>query len=1044
MSLDGVPLTFATGKTLGLLVYLAVESGRPHQREALAGLFWPDQPLKKALQNLRQALTQLRQTLHDRDDGASFLLVDRQSVCFNLQSDHRLDVAEFNDLYEKCLRHRHRQAEKCLPCLHRLRQMADLYGGDFLTHFNLDGSSMLDDWIVLSRESLRRQVIECLDWLANSFERSGDYRAALQYAWRQVALEPWREESHFRVMRLLAIDGQRSAALAHYDRCRRILEEELGVEPTPETTRLYEQIRDRTFTAGQKQPARPRASIPAYLLPKIDAPFVGREREIDDLANSVADPDRRLITINGPGGVGKSRLALEIACLHSGLFDDGVAFVPLAIVDSPQTLLPALAEAFGLVIDETLDLLTQLSQYLRGKELLVVLDNLEHLLDGVDQLAELLRCAPGLVLLVTSRERLRLQEEWVYPLEGLDVPPEDAPAIGVYSAAALFERRACQAYGGFQMAVEAPAVGRICRLVEGLPLALELAAAWAGLRSCNEIADDLQESIAGLVSPLRNVPERQRSIRSAFDISWTRLSAQEQDVYKRLSVMRGGFNRPAALEIAGASPEILAALAAKSLVRTAANNRYELHELLRQFAAEQLSSDLSLEAETVERQARYFAAWMGRQFTRLSGAEQQAALQEILLDLENVRTSWKWALDNGDALLAAQLLEGLHKFHDVHARFQEGVELFRAAIERWQNIPDALGLLGKLYSRQGELLYPLGKYAEARSALEQALEISLRQGDAQEERFCLLSLSQLARAEGRTGESNELALRALSQARAAHAVQDLIRALFLVGDLRARAGELGEAKQYLSEGLSLAEQSGDLRLRLSNLNALGDLACHVGDYAEGYQIFKDCLAISQKLGDRFHISIHLNNMGTACHCLEEYSEATRLYEQSLKLCRETGDLAGQAIALSNLGEVAQILGDYDRALKSFAEGLAIARSLGDAWSVMSCLTNLGHVEGLRGNETAARRNLVEALRLAAETQTWLKAALILVNSAELMIQNGQEQQAAPLLMLLVDHPSSEKYTQERALQLLQQLKSPAPEKLSSIEEAAQWLLNSWS
>ncbi|NIN64081.1 MAG: SARP family transcriptional regulator, partial [Anaerolineae bacterium] len=347
-----------------------------------------------------------------------------------------------------------------------------------------------------------------------------------------------------------ALDGQRSTALAQYETCRRALTEELGVGPTAETVTLYERIQtEEDFTP----PA------PLDNLPPAPTPFVGREEELAELAELLANPDCRLVTLFGPGGIGKTRLALQVAADQVGAFAHGVYFVPLASVSTPEFILPTMANVLNLYFDGKPDPEEQLLNYLRQKEMLLVLDNLEHILEGSALLAKVLWHAPGVVLLATSRERVNLQEEWVYEIEGLTYPKDQASEeIESYSAVELFVQAARRIQRKFTLVEQVhPSVIRICQMVEGMPLGVELAAAWVPVRSCEEIAGEIERNLDILSTSLRNVPKRHRSLRAAFDHSWNLLSEQEREVFRQLSVFRGGFQAAAAEKVAGAPLPVL-------------------------------------------------------------------------------------------------------------------------------------------------------------------------------------------------------------------------------------------------------------------------------------------------------------------------------------------------------------------------------------------------------------------------------------------------------------------------------------------------------
>ncbi len=307
VTLAGRPVTaFAYDKVRGLLAYLAVEADRPHRRDHLATLFWPEQDRRSALQSLSQALYQLRRVLGDPAATPPFLLITPQTIQFNPASDHWLDTQEFTSLLDACHAHRHAQQVTCPECLARLQQAVALVHGSFLEGFSLPDSPDFDEWALFQRERLQRLATEALRTLANGCERRGDAAQALVYAQRWLALDPWQEEAQRQVMRVLAASGQRSAALAQFESCRRILAVELGVEPAPETVALAQRIRDALDGQGSLQGTR--HNLPAPL-----TPLIGRDHELNSILQRLQDPACRLVSLVGPGGSGKTRLALEAA-----------------------------------------------------------------------------------------------------------------------------------------------------------------------------------------------------------------------------------------------------------------------------------------------------------------------------------------------------------------------------------------------------------------------------------------------------------------------------------------------------------------------------------------------------------------------------------------------------------------------------------------------------------------------------------------------------------------------------------------------------------
>ncbi|UCC75796.1 MAG: GNAT family N-acetyltransferase, partial [Anaerolineales bacterium] len=609
VTLHGEAVTgFESSKVRALLAYLAVEAHRPHRRDSLAALLWPDWPDRAARSNLRNALANLRKAIGDRHATPPFLHITRETMQFNTASDYWCDVTVFANLVA---------AQGSDPAaIEQLEAGLALYGGSLLEGFFLKGCPVFDDWSLLVRERLQRQALAALHRLAAYYEQRGQYEQACEYARRQLELEPWQEEAHQQVMRLLALSGRRGAALAHYETCRRLLNEELGVEPAAETTKLYQAIKEGRELPAQERlpaPAPPPAAVVKHNLPLQLTPFVGRKAVLAQIADRLQDPECRLLTLVGPSGSGKTRLALEAAAARLDDFQHGVYFVSLAPLESIEGIVPAVAMALGLPFyaqpagRPQPQPRQQLLDYLHHKTMLLIMDNFEHLLEGLDLLLEVLKTAPQVKILVTSQATLNLQGEQVFPVPGMDLPewevPEDAGATlddaAQYSAVELFRQSARRAQPGFALSDDNVAdVIRICHLVQGMPLGILLAAAWVGVLTPVEIASEIGQSLDFLEAQLRDLPQRQRSMRAVFDHSWRLLSEREREVFQRLSVFRGGFTRQAARQVAGASLRQLRALVEKSLLQRDPQGRYGVHDLLRQYAAQRLA-EVDGEAESL-------------------------------------------------------------------------------------------------------------------------------------------------------------------------------------------------------------------------------------------------------------------------------------------------------------------------------------------------------------------------------------------------------------------------------------------------------------
>ncbi|NJN81703.1 MAG: hypothetical protein HC802_05035 [Caldilineaceae bacterium] len=506
---------FISSKIPALMAYLAV-TGRVHQRDALAALLWGEMPDSAAANNLRQALTNLRKHF-DRS-----LLITRETVAFNQDAPWFVDA----HLFEARVRSSTDKPTEERVAL--LRQALALYRGDFMEGFFVRDSPDFEDWLLVQRVRLREVALQGWGVLTELLLDSGDYDAAVETAGCLLSMDPWREEAHRQRMLALARSGQSSAALAQFQSCRAVLRQEFGVEPSAETSALDERIRAARHG-------------PRHSLPAATSEFVGREQELNAIQRRLASPACRLLTLVGLGGCGKTRLALQAGGALAQAFLNGVWFVSLAAVHPGDTeaFLTTMATSLALAPGSD-DLRDRLIRHLRPLESLIILDNLEHLLDEVAWLSDLLVAAPDLKILATSRERLDLQAEEIMQVHGLPVPPDDTSAPETFAAVRLFAARAQRVEESFRLSeANAPAITQICRLVGALPLGIELAAVWVHQLSCAEIAQSIAQDIDFLATRRRDVSPRQRSLRAAFEHSWRLLGADEQQAFAHLSVFRG-------------------------------------------------------------------------------------------------------------------------------------------------------------------------------------------------------------------------------------------------------------------------------------------------------------------------------------------------------------------------------------------------------------------------------------------------------------------------------------------------------------------------
>jgi len=1010
VSIDDAPVTLLeSDKVCALLVYLAVEADRPHRRDSLVGLLWPECPDQVARHNLRQALFSLRRAIGDHTATPPYLLISRDAIQFSTASDYSLDLAQFNAIFRACQENTSRGIEDPAIRAARLEEMVKLYRGDFLHDFFLADSAEFEQWALVQRESLHQRALDAHSDLAGYHEQHRDFQAARRHALRQLELDPWREEAHCQVMRALALDGQRTAALAQYETCRRVLADELGVEPSAETRDLVEQIRAGKVKTEDESPS----SIPAapiHNLPVSLTSFHGREQELVDLDRLLADPECRCISLVGPGGIGKTRLAVQAAQRRRAGLAHGVAFIPLASVGSVEAAVAAIAGALRLSFYGPSEPKDQLLSYLSGKQMLLILDNVEQLLvEGstlaniVELLLDILQRAPGVKLLVTSREALNLQEEWVFEVRGLAFPDtEQTEKPDEYPAVALFVQRARRASPGLAFSqADLAAIAHICRLVEGLPLAIELAATWVRVLSPAEIAQEIEGSLDFLTASVRDLPERHRSMRVVFDHSWQRLSAREQQVLSQLSVFRGGFSRQAAGQVAGASLPVLSTLVNRTLLRRAAAGRYELHELVRQYSAARLAADAGAHAAAQERHCRYFLALAEAAEQELKGRNQLEWLGRLEQEHDNLRAALAWALESdhttpGGGELALRLSGALRWFWRMRGHFHEGLGWLTKSLQQHpegRTAALAAALLGK-----SVLTYELGNLGATRLSAEESAaiyrELGVQHGLA--EALSFIGIALIWGGEASLGQAR--LEEALAICRKAGDRWGEARALYRLGSCLADCAGDPTGRAMLEESVAILNDLNEKCFLTSVLLSLGVVDVGLGNYAAARARFEHGLAIARENEHSLLMADALTNLGSVYGILGEHSTAQSHLEQALQVYQEHGCSIWQTDVWCTLAENAISQGDLTTARFCLQAASNLLETSENKWLQTLVCYFRGLLAHYEGDGVAAMMLLDETTALARERQYKPDLARLLVALGRVRRTLGQVLPASELLM----------------------------------------------
>jgi predicted ATPase/DNA-binding SARP family transcriptional activator len=879
---DQVITSVISPRVQSLLAYLVLHSQTPLSRQRLAFLFWPDSTEDQARTNLRQTLHLLRQAL---PDSSHFFQSDGQMVQWLPNSPFTLDVAEFEEAIQ--------QAESAMA----LQQAVGLYQGELL-------AGWYDDWVLPERERLQQQFIGALERLIRLFENQNDYRSAIQYAERLLRSDPLREETYQLLIRLHARGSDRTGALRAYQTCATVLKRELSVEPSPETQATYEESLNIETSSARllSSPHQRTNNLPAYL-----TSFIGRKDELARLKSLLSWQDAtlsrtRLITLTGAGGCGKTRLAVELATQLIETFPDGVWFVDLSPLTNPTLIPQSIAAVLEVQEQSGRALPDTLSNFLQPKQLLLVLDNCEHLVAACAQVVQsLLQACPRLGILATSIEKFNVMGEKTWAVSSLSLPDAHAPLATIASrsdAVNLFVERACSVLPTFTLnAGNAAAVVQICQHLDGVPLAIELAAARVSLLTPEQIAARLDHAFQLLMRGGYTTRPHHQTLRATMDWSYELLSRQERRLLRRLAIFAGGFTLDAVEQVCADQAEqddvprsvaldLLSRLIDKSLVMPMElkldQMYYRLLEPTRQYASEKLG--VSGEAERLAtRHLEFFLSLAEEAEPHFRQAEQVAWFNRLVADHNNLMSALDWSLKHGELISALRLTGALWYF--------------------W---------MGR------------GYYSEGLRQLLQAL--SLTQGAA----------PSIARA----------------------------KALWAAGAITLWSeGDWSRALPFLEEAATTSRELGNKRILAGSLGELGEGAFLQGDYTAARALLAESLALLRELNDHHGMGWSLTYLGDVSRAQHDDEQAERLYTEGIDQFKAIGDINSAGYAVRRLGALVLNQGDYRWANELFKESLGLNKTLDYPKGVAACLGAMAELASRQGHLIRVARLLgaVEAL-----------------------------------------------------------------------------------
>ncbi len=938
LSLEGSD--FRRSKPLQLLTYLALEG--PQERRYVAELFWMGSA--RPLSGLSVALTMIRNAAPEAV-GA-----DDKRVWTDLPCDAQLflDALDEGD-WSAALSH---------------------YGGPFLAGTDpRNASTELEEWLYATREHLGKRSRQTLLVRARDLARDGDLAEAAAHAERAYRLQgaPELDPDEMEELYTVLVAGASPLAAA----LKREAEEfGLALDASPEQARESLEPPPQDFGGSARS-----------TLPTPATPLVGRDPERLEIARMLDQDDCRLVTLTGLGGVGKTRLSIQVALdlEPAASYEDGIFAVFLDAVRSPEQIARSLAEPLGLLLRSEEDLMRQVAEAIADRRILMVLDNFEHLVEAAAELSDLLAACPNLNLLVSSRERLNIAEEWAFPIEGLTYPSRDPDNVGevrYYDAVQLFLQRARRVNPRFEATDEdLTAIVRICRLVDGSPLGLELAATWVRLLVPGEIAAEIQGNLDFLSTSMRDAPERHHSLRAVFEQSWGLLTQKEQAVLRTLSVFRGGFRRESASRVTAATLPILASLVDKSLLRVSSSGRYDRHVLLYGFMEEKLAAHPDELAEARSRHGHTFGHFVQDRYQDFLAGNQGTALDAIEQDLENIRLAWTWAVANREATLLLAMCDPIRQFHDTRARYGEGRALFAAAAAAFDDSEPLL--LGYVLVLEAWLASWLGNYDDALVLSERGMAL----------------LRPL-------GKDDHLA-----------------QGLNILGTIGLRSGNYHRARRHFQETLELVNG----RKRINALNNLAMALDALGDYGAAIEHYEEALEWNRKANNAAQVVINIINLSNPLSGLCAFERSKALLLEGVELARQHDLQQTLPYLLSNLGSVLERLGDLREAQARCEEALTLGRRSSDPVTTMFTLSVLGRIAIGLADTSRASAYLTEALEIAARQQPSDMTFKPIEEAANLLASTGEPEAAAAFFHLIHRHPVSDQLSRDISRERLEEL-----------------------
>lgn len=934
--INRTPLTFRSDKIKALFVYLLLNPS-PIARDRLAGMLWPDKSDTIARKNLRDAIFHLRKTLDEAaaDFGTQHLKATRQTL--HLAAPRQLDLEQLSD-----------------------QNVHQLVRGEVMQGFYVSEAEPFGDWLLMLRETWHVRCVALLETQGKRLLAEQRYGEVERSALRLLALESWNERAHRQLMTSFAQQGRRTAALRQYERCVEILAQELGLEPSAKTQALAQQIADNRLTS-------PPPRIKRSLLPTPPTELIGRKQEIAAITDLLGS--RRLVTLIGAPGAGKTHLALTVARQMEPTFADGASFVSLAELQDSADLPRYLVDQLAIPTDGQPPR-NVLRQQLALQHRLLLFDNFEHLLEAAPFVSELLTAAPRLTVLATSRERLNLRGERLFPLAPLPIPPRDLPTEKSrhYSSVQLFVRRAGDLLPDITLDDDTfSASATICRALDGLPLAIELAAAQLlRFQTPQKLLSALVDPVQLLRDGARDLPPRQQALENTIAWSYRLLTPREQTLLRRLGILSADATFEALCAVCETDEAALTALVSKSLVRRRNDGRLTLLETIRAFARTQLQADPTACTAQAQRLIDYYAHWIASLGPLRVSAERDHWMQQMGIEEANVRRALQLSREVGDAENALLLSVWLGAFLRDRSHHADALQMLVETLEASADVRgSALRRLG--LAQAGHIARHFDDYAASRRYYQLRLDDARYDNDQLEVIRSLACLGALTMF--KANSTAELAAAEPYYEQALALAETLVITDADVRDELAMAAKYLRrytvAEQLYQQNLRDGERDGNARIVAYSTHGLATVTHALGDYARASDYFARALAAAQVGYAPWLIASSQNGLGRSLYWLGRFAEAEEALHEALALCIRTDDLASQNGNLCDLGRVAMRQGRIDDARDLFQRSMVIAQQIDEQEAVANALLGLGWIAFEMGERAKATELLERALPIQA-------------------------------------------------------------------------------